>query len=332
MSQPRSTKQHRAVTAVSAEPLAEQLRPAVGPIAIVPEVNDLFAEAVRSGGGTVTDAQDDARAIVWTSHGSAPLEGYLDSHPNVGWVQLPLAGVDAYRELIARRSDLLWTSAKGSFAQPVAEHALTLTLALLRELPKRILATTWNTNKTGTSLFGLEVLIVGAGGIALELIRLLEPFGVTITIVRRSPDAVPGAHRTVTSEHLLDVLPDADVVVIAAAFTDDTKHLIGEVELTAMRDTAILVNIARGGLVDTDALAGALASRLISGAGLDVTDPEPLPDGHPLWNEQLAIITPHVADTPEMVQPLLADRIQENTEAFLGDGRFVGVVDAKLGY
>ncbi|MBK4346629.1 D-isomer specific 2-hydroxyacid dehydrogenase family protein [Lacisediminihabitans changchengi] len=324
--------QHRAVIAIQAEPLAADLRPEGGPVAIVPEFDDLYAEAVRAGGGVVTDTDLDARAIVWTSHGAGPLEGYLDTHRNVGWVQLPLAGVDAYRELIARRPDLLWTSAKGSFAQPVAEHALTLTLALLRELPKRVLARTWDTNKTGTSLFGLEVLIVGAGGIALELIRLLEPFGVRITIVRRSPDAVPGAHRTVTAEHLLDVLPDADVVVIAAAFTDDTKHLIGEVELTAMRDTAILVNIARGGLVDTDALAGALASRLISGAGLDVTDPEPLPDGHPLWSEPLAIITPHVADTPEMVQPLLAARIQENTEAFLGDARFVGVVDSTLGY
>jgi phosphoglycerate dehydrogenase-like enzyme len=324
--------QHRAVTAIVAEPLADELRPTVGPVAIVPEFDDLYAAAVRAGGGVVTESEEDARAIVWNSHGAGPLESYLDDHPHVGWVQLPLAGVDAYRELVSRRSDLLWTSAKGSFAQPVAEHALTLTLGLLRELPKRVLATTWATEKTGTSLFGLEVLIVGAGGIALELIRLLEPFGVTITIVRRNPHPVPGASRTVTAEHLLDVLPDADVVVIAAAFTDETKNLIGEVELTAMRDTAILVNIARGGLVDTDALAGALASRQISGAGLDVTDPEPLPDGHPLWREPLAIITPHVADTPEMVQPLLAARSQENTQAFLGDGRFVGVVDAKLGY
>ena len=332
MSPHRPANQHRAVTAILAEPLADDQRPEAGPVAIVPELDDLYVAAVRAGGGRVTDDEDEARAIVWNSHKAAALGGYLDAHPKIGWVQLPLAGVDAYAPLIAKRPDLLWTSAKGSFAQPVAEHALTLTLGLLRELPKRILATTWDTQKTGTSLFGLEVLIVGAGGIALELIRLLQPFGVTITIVRRSADPVPGADRTVSSEHLLDVLPDADVVVIAAALTEGTNQLIGEVELNAMRDTAILVNIARGGLVDTDALAGALASRQINGAGLDVTDPEPLPDGHPLWREPLAIITPHVADTPEMVQPLLAARIQENVEAFLGDGRFVGVVDPKLGY
>ena len=141
-----------------------------------------------------------------------------------------------------------------------------------------------------------------------------------------------GASVTVTASELASVLPTADVVIIAAASTGETSRLLGEAEFRLMKESAVLVNIARGALIDTDALVDALASGSIAGAGLDVTDPEPLPDGHPLWREPLAIITPHVADTPEMVQPLLAARIQENVEAFLGDGRFVGVVDPKLGY
>ncbi len=185
---------------------------------------------------------------------------------------------------------------------------------------------------SGTSLYGLRVLIIGAGGIAHELISLVKPFGVNITVVRRGAGEVPGAHRTVTAEHLLDVLPEADVVVIAAAATPETRNLIGETELRIMKDTAVLVNIARGSLVDTDALAGALASRQIAGAGLDVTHPEPLPDGHPLWTEPLAIITPHTADTPEMVEPLLAERVRVNVIAFHGDGRFEGIVDPGAGY
>jgi phosphoglycerate dehydrogenase-like enzyme len=325
--------QHRAVSAQPVEPIAAELRPSPGPIAVMPEADQFFVDAVVAGGGEVAEVSDQTRGLVWLSPKRVDaLEQTLDAHPGIQWVQLPLAGVDKFTDVIAARPHLLWTSAKGAYAQPVAEHALMLTLALLRLLPKRILATSWATTKDGTSLFGLEVTIVGAGGIAVELIRLLKPFGVNITVVRRSAEPVAGAHRTVSAEHLLDVLPDADVVVIAAAATAETAQLIGETELRAMKDTAILVNIARGTLVDTDALAGALASRTISGAGLDVTDPEPLPEGHPLWNEELAIITPHVADTPEMVEPLLAVRVSTNVEAFLGDGRFEGVVDAAKGY
>ncbi len=325
--------QHHAVSAQPVEPIAEELRPSPGPIAVMPEADPFFVDAVVAGGGVVEEVSDRTRGLVWLSPKRVDaLASTLDEHPGIQWVQLPLAGVDKFTEVIAARPHLLWTSAKGAYAQPVAEHALMLTLGLLRLLPKRILATSWAETKEGTSLFGLEVTIIGAGGIAIELIRLLEPFGVRVTVVRRSSDPVAGADRTVSSEHLLDVLPDADVVVIAAAATAETAQLIGETELRIMKDTAILVNIARGTLVDTDALAGALASRTISGAGLDVTDPEPLPEGHPLWNEELAIITPHVADTPEMVEPLLAARVSANVVAFHGDGRFEGVVDAVAGY
>jgi len=99
-----------------------------------------------------------------------------------------------------------------------------------------------------------------------------------------------------------------------------------------MKSDAILINVARGPLVDTDALADALAAGAIAGAGLDVTDPEPLPDGHRLWNEPRALITAHSADTPEMTTPLLGERFRLNLEAFLDHGRFEGVVDPGAGY
>jgi len=99
-----------------------------------------------------------------------------------------------------------------------------------------------------------------------------------------------------------------------------------------MKPSAVLVNIARGALIDTDALVAALAAGEIDGAGLDVTFPEPLPDGHPLWTEPRALITSHSADTKAMTQPLLAGRVRLNVEALLGDGRFIGIVDVAAGY
>ena len=328
--------QHHAVLAQPVVPIPADRRPHAGPIAVLPSPKEIFVQAVVAGGGEVEELSPSTRAIVWLSYTrAAELTGILRANPQIEWVQLPWAGVDAFAGVLAQFAgkDLpLWTSAKGAYSQPVAEHALALALALLRVLPTRVRATSWSTIPEGRSLFGLNVLIIGAGGIALELIRLLEPFGTHISVVRRGAEPVPGAEKTLTSDHLMEVLPTADVVFIAAASTADTRHLIGAKQLAVMKETAVLVNIARGPLIDTDALVHALAAGSIAGAGLDVTDPEPLPSGHPLWAEPRAIITPHSADTPDMTAPLLAERIRANVAALLGDGRFEGVVDPAAGY
>jgi phosphoglycerate dehydrogenase-like enzyme len=117
----------------------------------------------------------------------------------------------------AAGSKTTWTSAKGAYAQPVAEHALALSLALLRALHEHARSSTWITPPKGLSLAGLEVVIIGAGGVAVEIIRLLEPFGAKITVVRRKPQFVAGASLTVGTERLLEVLGSADLVIVAAA-------------------------------------------------------------------------------------------------------------------
>jgi phosphoglycerate dehydrogenase-like enzyme len=274
--------------------------------------------------------------LVWLdSQGGAELARTLDDNPQIEWVQLPWAGVDAFADNLVKHADSalpLWTSAKGAYAQPVAEHALMLALALLRVIPTRVRARSWSTAPEGRSLYGLDVVLIGAGGIAVELARLLQPFGVRLTVVRRSDEPFAGADRTLAADRLREVLPTADVVFVAAAMTSGTADLIGAEELRIMKSSAVLVNVARGGLIDTDALTTALAEGAIHGAGLDVTSPEPLPDGHPLWDEPRVIITPHSADTPDMTGPLLAERLRLNVEAFLDHGRFVGIVDPKAGY
>ncbi|WP_246318485.1 D-isomer specific 2-hydroxyacid dehydrogenase family protein [Glaciibacter psychrotolerans] len=310
-------------------------RPEPGPISVLPRSEDAFAAAVEAAGGTLVPLSTGTRGLIWlSSERAGELNGVLAANPQIGWVQLPWAGVDAFTSILDAPANrhVLWTSAKGAYAQPVAEHALALILATLRVLPRRARATSWDDVPAGRSLYGRRVVIVGAGGIALELLRLLEPFGVHTTIVRRSAQPVRRADRTVTAAALVEVLPDAEVLVIAAALTGETRHLIGADELAVLGADAVVVNIARGGLIDTDALVAALAAGTIAGAALDVTDPEPLPDGHPLWTEPRCLITPHMADTPEMTTALLAERIRVNVRAFLENSRFVGVVDPRAGY
>jgi phosphoglycerate dehydrogenase-like enzyme len=247
------------------------------------------------------------------------------------WVQLPTAGIELFTDALAARPDVTWTSAKGAYAEPVAEHALMLTLALLRDLPARVTARSWR-QRSGTSLHGLRVVVIGAGGVAIETVRLLKSFRTYVTVVRRQASPVDAADRTVVHEHLDAVLPDADVVIVAAALTDATRGLLSRDALALLRPTAVLVNIGRGALIDTAALVDALRRGRLHGAGLDVTDPEPLPDGHPLWDEPRCIITPHTADTQEMIEPLYLDRIRTNLAAFAAHQELVGLVDLAAGY
>lgn len=303
-------------------------------IAVLPESRPEFVEAVHLGGGVVAPLGSATTGVVWLDYGGGErLAEVLREHPQISWVQLPWAGVDAFAPVFASsaRNGLTWTSAKGAYAAPVAEHAVALTLALLRSLQVRARATTWG-GKAGRNLYGARVVVIGAGGIAREYVRMIAPFGVKSTVVRRSEGSVDWADRTVTTDALDDVLGDADVVMIAAASTGETARMFDERRLALLPSTAVLVNVARGALVDTDALAAALASGGLGGAGLDVTDPEPLPDGHALWTEPLCLVTPHSADTPEMTAPLLAARITANTAALLDGSPMTGVVDVGLGY
>jgi phosphoglycerate dehydrogenase-like enzyme len=198
-------------------------------------------------------------------------------------------------------------------------------------LPERVVARSWG-QPGGSSLFEERVTILGGGGITATLLDLLAPFRVTATVVRRTADPVRGAARTVSTDRLIDALVDAKVVFLALALTPETERIIGAQQLAAMRPDSWLVNIARGRHVDTDALVAALDDGVIAGAALDVTDPEPLPAGHPLWTQPRCIITPHTADTLEMIERPLARRIQVNVARLAAGEPLVGTVDPTTGY
>jgi phosphoglycerate dehydrogenase-like enzyme len=292
--------------------------------------------AIALGGGVAVELADTTDGLVWTdSQSPEELGEILDSHPNLRWVQLPFAGVDNFREVfsnvLSSSRDVAFSSAKGAYREPVAEHALTLALALARVLPERIRAQSWGP-KIAASLYDANVVIVGGGGIAEELIRLLQPFRSRITVVRRSPREMPGVGHIVPLAGLDAELPNADFVFLAAALTDETAGLFNASRFGLMKPTAYLINIARGAMVVSNALERALIEGLIAGAGIDVTDPEPLPDGHFLWSAPNLIITPHTADTPEMCVRLLSARIVENVSALKAEKPLSGLVNLKLGY
>jgi phosphoglycerate dehydrogenase-like enzyme len=299
-------------------------------IAIVPEpAPDWLAEAVIGGGGQVVPVEE-AQGVVWADpFDAAGLGRVLDKAPSLQWVQLPYAGVEHFVQMMD--DDHLWTCGKGVYAGPVAELALTLTLAGLRGLGTYARASSWN-GPLGRNLLDARVTIVGGGGIAESLLGLLAPFGCHVTVVRNRAIDMDGADVVLESDRLTDALPGADVVVLALALTPDTEGIISASELELMERHAWLVNVARGRHVVTDDLVRALTAGTIGGAGLDVTDPEPLPDGHPLWALPNVIITPHTANTPDMARPLLAERITENVRRFAHGDELIGPVDPQLGY
>lgn len=287
-----------------------------------------LAEAVEAGGGTVAGL-DDADALVWTAGGDASgLAAVLDAHPRVRWVQLPFAGIENLVHLV---DDRVWTCGKGAYADPVAEMALSLALSGMRSVATYARARSW-APPTGQSLLGAKVAIIGGGGIATSLLRLLQPFGCDVTVVRNRVAPMDGARRVLSAPGLAEAITGTDLVVIAVPLTAATTGLIGAAELALMGPTCWLVNVGRGQHVVTTDLVAALADGAIAGAALDVVDPEPLPDGHPLWDLPNCIVAPHSGNIASISARLLGERVRANVQRRIAGEDLLGVVDPAAGY
>ncbi|HJR45692.1 MAG TPA: D-isomer specific 2-hydroxyacid dehydrogenase family protein [Actinomycetota bacterium] len=308
-------------------------------IAVAPAGVEMVAALVEGAGGTIVEP-DEADALIWTDPADPNgLKELLTGSP-ARWVQLPFAGIESFFDAGAIDPARTWTCAKGIYGPATAEHALALMLMAARRLHVHATARAWTSEAGVGSGFGAAerrlasctVVIVGTGGIGRALTEMLRPLGPRILAANRSGNRLEGAETTVPSERIADVLPEADFVVLAAAHTPQTHHLIDAAALDAMREGAWLVNVARGGLVDTEALVDALRSGRIGGAALDVTDPEPLPEGHPLWELPNAVVTPHVANTWDMAVPELAALVGRNVAHFAAGEPLEGLVDPASGY
>ncbi|MCE2524631.1 MAG: hydroxyacid dehydrogenase [Acidimicrobiia bacterium] len=271
----------------------------------------------------------EAEGLIWADPQNPHLLGpVLDAAPQLHWIQLPYAGIEPYLQFLD--GERLWTCGKGVYAEPVAEMALSMLLAGMRSLTSYIGARSW-LGPEGRNLRGANVAILGGGGITSELLKLLEPFDCDTTVLRRHPAPMQGAS-VVGIAGLTGALAAADAVVVALALTPETRGIIDAAALDVMTEHCWLVNVARGEHIVTDDLVAALRSGGIAGAGLDVTDPEPLPDGHALWDLPNCIITPHVGNTPEMGLELLDRRVTENVRRYGAGEPLLGPVDVALGY
>lgn len=299
-------------------------------IAIAPANSPQWVhDAVQAGGGTIVNASL-ATGAVWTAARDAEgLRTFLNENSHIEWMQVPFAGVENFIPFMD--DSRIWTCGKGVYAEPVAEMAVSLALAGMRNVGNYARAKEW-TGPVGRNLLGATVTIVGGGGITESLIRILTAFKCKITVVRKNVEAIDGADIVVGPENLVDALVGADVVFLTLALTPDTEGIIGKPEFEIMEPHAWIINVARGAHIVTEDLVWALKNGVIGGAGLDVTDPEPLPEDHDLWQLPNCIITPHVGNTPEMAIPLLSARISENVRRYSAGEELIGLVDLRQGY
>jgi phosphoglycerate dehydrogenase-like enzyme len=257
------------------------------------------------------------------------------------WVQLPYAGAESCVSLpVLRERDILVTNAQRVYGPEIAEHVLAMILALTRGLNRYIPAQQdglWDRNLVPEDrLWELDnktLLVVGLGGIGTEVARLGHAMGMTVLATRNSSRAGPPFVSYVGfADELPQLTPRADVIVNAAPLTPATTGLFDKKFFAAMKPSAYFINVGRGGSVVTDDLVAALEERRLAGAGLDVTDPEPLPQDHPLWRMPGVIITPHVAAGSDLRSERLWIVMRENLRRYATGERMLSVVDIQRGY
>lgn len=262
----------------------------------------------------------------------------LHGSPALEWLQTNSAGVEAYIQPGVLAGDTLLTNATGAYGLAIAEHMLGMLLELFKKLELYRDAQksgAWQSQGAVKAVYGSTVLVLGMGDIGGEFAARCKALGAKVFGVRRSPRPCPEyADEVHLLEDLDSLLPQADVVAITLPGTDATRGLMSRERLAKMKEGAVLLNVGRGFIVDTEALCDALERGHLSGAGVDVTDPEPLPPTHRLWNIPTAVVTPHISgfyhlrETHERIVGIFL----ENLRHFQAGEPLRNLVDFATGY
>lgn len=255
------------------------------------------------------------------------------------WVQQPSAGVEhllEIPELVER--DIVLTNMQRAYGPEIADQAIAYLLAFTRSLAHFIRVQSrqeWRSRGPEVvldELLGKTLLVIGLGGIGTEIARRAAAFGMRVLAtdpkVWERPSYVEELHKP---DAFASLLPRADVVASAVPLTKATRKMIGASEFGMMKRGVILINVSRGGVVDTDALVAAIDAKQVAAAGLDVTDPEPLPSGHPLWTRNV-IITPHSAGQSPGGARRRQQILCENLRRFAAGEMLLNIVDKAVGY
>lgn len=281
-------------------------------------------------------------------------KGFIERAPNISWIQLLSAGCDHLNGVGAIPDSVRVTTCSGIHATPIAEHVLTMMLALYRRLPMAIrgqMNTTWIPQREFShhvrELRSRTIGIIGYGSIGREVARLAKTFGTRILAVKRDaaetadagycvagsgdPDgSIP--ERVVGPDALLEILPECDVVVLAVPLCPSTVGLVGARELDSMKPGSYLINIARGAVVDEAALIERLDAGTLAGAALDVFETEPLPEESPLWAMENVIVTPHISGASRPYLRRAFEVLAENLRRMTEGESLLNQVDFNLGY
>ena len=256
------------------------------------------------------------------------------------WFQTRSAGVERYLHLSGpylRDSNVVLTNGQIIQGPEIADHAFALLLALSRGLYRFFPAKTreeWARDDVAmVELRGKTAVVIGVGGIGSQIAVRAKAFGMTVIGVDpEDMPIVPHLDRLVTPERLDSVLPEADVVFVAAPHTPASHKMLGPSQFELLKKGAFFVAVSRGRIYDMGALVKALDSKRLAGAGVDVTDPEPLPAGHPLWKFPNVVITPHVAGRSDGIGARRITLFKENLRRFLAGEALLNVVDKQKGY